>query len=432
MDMVCTKTNDSKHNFNKDPLELIIDVDKNIMEANETTLGADNGIGLVTSMLVAEKLSNNKENIFDNRALYLLFTADEESGLEGAQHLQKYPFLPQKAYVINVDSEIYSEICGASAGASDSHITFELNHEFHESSLLIPPEFYFLIPSTWNMYTLKIYGLKGGHSGVDIHKGAGNAIKMITYILANLRNLSQDNLKIHNIEGGNAHNAIPIESSCTFSIDNKYNIYEIVVKQIESIKTRFNEDKVEYSLLKLSNTDYKLYQNSDKIIDILMLLDQGIIHMNPYSEGCVDTSTNIGTVKTIDNKIVINCLSRSSNENSLKEYYHKMELICKLYNATIDDFEHYPGWNPDWNTNITLKALKETYLNLYGKEARVYSCHAGLETSELQKIYPYWTSMSIGPTIQNAHTYHEYVELDTIEPFYQWLYHTVIKLVIDY
>lgn len=427
MDMVATKTEDSKHNFNTDPIEVIIE--GNIMRANKTTLGADNGISLVSSMLLAEDLAKNHEKFLENNCVYLLMTSDEEIGCGGAENLEMYPFLPEKAYVINIDSEVNGEVCCGSAGGSDCHITF-------------PSKRYYCTTKDYEAASLKFYSLKGGHSGLDIGKGQISAIKMLVNFFNRLKSMNIG-IKLVSISGGNAHNAIPICAEMNFLIKKDSLTEEIIVEYINEIKRRYDEQNIKYDFHKipLPKTSRKVGYISNRVMDILTILHQGITDMNPYNNACVESSTNIGIVKTIEAKsengfvdkdeqviVDINILSRSFDVAALKEQHYKLKVIAKMFKAKITDFTHYDGWSPDLSRDYILSVLKKTHRELFSKECEIKKVHAGLETSTLLVRYPKWECMSIGPSIHKAHTYEEYCEVDTIEPFYKWLRLCVLEL----
>lgn len=409
MDMVATKADTSTHNFNTDPIEVIIDSDNQIMKANQTTLGADNGIGLVTSMVLVEELL--KTNFFQDHTLYLLMTADEEIGCVGAENINSFPFLPHKAYMINVDSEVDGEICAGSTGGSDCHIVLpKTNVNLSESH---------------KCYQLTFNSFAGGHSGLNINDGRASAIKTLVHFIYQLRTYDPT-LAIHSFTGGNAHNAIPVSAEIVFlTVLNKDEILLSLENYVNDIRVRYNEQNIQTKL-----TDYQggVVPYSSQLIDILMILHQGIIDNNPHNKACVETSTNIGVVTTTSEGFDINILSRSSSESGMKEYHNVLECVGKLFNCAVTPFKMYSGWNPDWNQNYVLNILKQTYSELFGKSCHITKVHAGLETSILLAKYPEWICMSIGPSIIGAHTANEYCVLSTIQPFYLWLKTAVLTL----
>jgi dipeptidase D len=401
MDMVSVKSEDSKHIFDKDPIEIIEELD--IIRANKTTLGADNGIGLVCSLLVALKHTNSKIN------LYLLFTADEEAGLEGADNIGKYPFLPESALVINVDSEIPNQICGGSVGASETIITFPIVSDVLKN----------LITDETKLYSLSLSGFKGGHSGCDIHRGQYSAIKTMANILNTLR---KSKILIKMIFGGSAHNSIPEVCYCEFySLPiNEKKIQNIIA----SISTRYNETRIEYKLKeeKFTIPTHYIWSN---IIDFLMIANQGVLTLSHHSHESLETSNNIGLIRTNEKNVTVSCLTRGMTRDGLKTYYDELSVLARLTSAKISDFKYYDGWNPDWNKSGILKKLIESHEKLFKNKPKIYTAHAGLEASSLINKYPLWDTMSIGLDIRMAHTYREHIMIESIEPFYNWLLDTI-------
>lgn len=416
-DIVCEKSHDSKHDFAKDPIKLLIQGDK--LVADGTTLGADNGLALVASMVLAEQVSKNAK-FLEKATLYLLMTADEEIGLGGANNLGDYPFLPKTGYLLNVDSEVAGEVCGGSTGASDSHMTLEIKETpCDEKSFAL---------KTWK---LELRSFRGGHSGLDIHKGSANAIKVMAQILDEIRRTDQK-FGLQSINGGKAHNAIPIGCIVEFhSEKGETDIKKVVETVLANVKETYGEDKAEYFLVPEKPVTF--FTNTDKVIDLLLIVHHGIIHMNPFTTGCVYTSNNVGVVKTVQGKnemkvLDINCLARSDSENHMRNIHNVLSVIAKSFGATMTPFECYNGWSPVWSKSKTLTALKQAYKDLNGKEPRVYSVHAGTECSEICKKYPLWDAQSIGPQINNAHTPAENLIISSVEPFYDWMYQAVLIL----
>lgn len=430
MDMVVTKTKESKHNFKTDKIINLIKKDdqgRDIMYAEGTTLGADNGIGLTAAMTLFEKYKNDK-----SINLYCLFTADEEVGLQGAENIDPYPFLPNNAYVINVDSEYPHEICAGSAGGSICKLKYNL------------PQISQIPSKNYPIYTLELTGLKGGHSGIDINKGRANAIKILIQLLKSL------DVNVVKFEGGNATNAIAIYAKAQFT--RKYNetandeFFSKVNDLVSSLRSRYNEPNLSYNLIKHVNLDedpygdiniHKMY-DMNNIIEFLHILHTGIITMNPYNNDCVETSTNIGIVRIDDDTqdVYIEIMTRSGSIETMKEYHTVIETLAKIYRIKVDDVMFRTGWAPNWNKSNTLAQIKKAHDLLFGSDPakiyskpRVYSVHAGLECGNLMNRYPNWDIMSIGPEIHGAHTYDECIVLESIQPFYDWLDKTVELLI---
>lgn len=415
MDMAATKDLTSDHNFDTDPIEVI--VDNNIMYANKTTLGADNGVSLVTSMILIEEILENK-SFLQNNTIYLLFTCKEEVGCIGAEQIDPYPFLPNNAYILNLDSEVNGEVCAGSAGGSEAHITIPITQTKYD-----------IYGTT---YIFKLSSFKSGHSGLQINDGNANAIKVLANILheidvSDLIETHEGAFLIHRIDGGNAGNSIAGEASAEFSTTLRENrVLEIIESYISSVKARYNETSMTISIEKIIPEKIYDFIATQKTLNVLLLLHQGIIDMTHHNKKNVETSTNIGIVKTTDDSIDITCLTRSFTEQAMREYHTKLEVITNLVDVSCSEFTCYSSWSPSLHNNYVLKKLKKAHKELFGKECNVTVVHAGLELGILFKKYPGWTGMSIGPTIKDAHTSKEYCELDTIEHFYKWLKHTVL------
>ena len=410
MDMVCTKSDDSTHDFFKDPIEMV--QDGNILRANKTTLGADNGLSMVASLILLNELKDQLTT-----PVYLLMTADEEAGLEGAKLLDTTPFLPADAYILNVDSEVGGKICAGSCGAGACHIKIEAS----EASATVVPE-------GVACYKMEMVGFKGGHSGIDINSGRASAIKCMAEFLQEVAQESKC-FRLAELQGGNAHNAIPVKCMARFMVESTLDIQAKLQTYLTSIRGRFpTEDGVTASC-ETEKGCCGLSSFNDAL-KVLLSIRQGVVEMNSINPTCVETSNNIGVVKMVDKTIMdIECLFRSSNEASMRRVYSDISSAGK----NVTPFECYLGWYPDWNTCELLQTLIRSYAKLFHhaanyQPAAAYSVHAGLETSELMKRYPKWIGMSIGPDIKEAHTWQEYVLIDSIEPFYLWMRETVLML----
>jgi len=445
MDMVCAKNEDSKHDFTKDPIVFhyyfgdttkkiasiteinekfvqVMNVCKgDVLRGNGTTLGADNGIGLVSSMVLAEQMVES--GACPNINLYLLMTADEESGMQGIQNLSTDPsFLPENAFVINVDSEIENQICGGSVGGSECIITLE---KYYIERIGVST------PSNKVCYSLSLKGFLGGHSGCDIHLGQNSAIKTMGYILYQIKCINNFDIDLVEINGGSAHNAIPETCDSCFYIDptTEDKCREAINKNIKSVGIRYNEKNVTFTFEKVVDSSQKNSFVDNKLINLLMILHQGPISLSPYSEKCLSTSNNIGLIKTANDKMTISCLTRSSHTDGLREYYDQICAATEIVQlCAVSPFSCYEGWNPDWNTSVTMKKLTDAHQKLFGYVPHKYVAHAGLETSSLIRLFPKWDAMSIGPQIDHAHTPREQITMSSIMPFYDWLKETVFSM----
>lgn len=405
MDMVCASHPESKHNFNTDPIKIKIDHKNDTMYASNTTLGADNGIGLVCSMLVAEKYKGDND-------LYLLFTADEEIGLVGAENLSLK--LPKKAVVFNVDSEWADKICVGSVGG------FVTKFSLGGNTLMVPG----------CKNTIVLEGFRGGHSGVEIDKGGGNAIKEMFRLLNRIEKKYNTKTKIIDIKGGEAQNSIPRSCVCSFTTSRRLDdtVGAFINCEVEKIKKEYNEPKIicNYSV---DNSDtVGILEDSDQLAELINLTHHGPLSMNPYISNSLRSSTNIGTVSVKDGVIEVCCLSRSIDREVSEEYYGRLKQIASRLDVKINEFDFKSGWNSDIHNSDCLKVLKKAYAEKHGKEPPIYTIHAGLECGILKEKFPDWDIMSFGPEIVDAHTFNEHIVLSTIQPFYEWLFDAVIFL----
>jgi len=421
MDMVCVKSEESTHDFTKDPIEFVFDGD--ILKANGTTLGADNGISLVASLVLAEELVKSDSTSKVN--LYLLFTADEESGMLGVSELSTDPsFLPENAFVINVDSEIEHKVCAGSVGASETIITAE---KYYQATMMgdVNP----LLNNT--CYSLSLKGFTGGHSGCDIHRGQYSSVKAMAHILYNVKSIKNNRFSLFEINAGSAHNAIPESCASRFCMNpvNEEKCREIINGVMKSAGDRYNEKNVTFTFEKVTDGLPRESVIGNELINLLMVLHQGPLSLSPFSLGNLSTSNNIGIIKTEADTITINCLTRSSSTGGLKEYYDQISAACEMVPlCSVNEFSCYEGWAPDWNSSTTLAHLKKAHQKLFGYECNPYVAHAGLELSTLVAKFPQWDAMSIGPQIDKAHTFKEQITVSSILPFYDWLYETVKQI----
>jgi len=384
VDMVCEKKSDSSHDFAKDPITLIFEDD--IIRAKDTTLGADNGIGVAMMLTLAEDVE-----ILSKIDLELLFTTDEETGLNGAKSL-KEGYLKSK-YMINLDSENDSEITIGCAGGRDINGYKRLNYQNSNRE---------------NTFEITVDGLFGGHSGIDIDKGRLNAIKVLAHILQNI-----DDIEIVNIFGGTRHNVIPVSAKCVFNSNRLQNyIKELIYSKIASFKEIEKGIKIECNTL-----DYSFQvidnKNSMSIIDILLKLPFGSLEKD--STGVI-TSSNLAKVKIENNEIFILLSIRSSNATSKENLSANIFNIFKSSGFECFSENDYPAWQPDYSSHL-LSVAKSTYPE---DDVAVKVVHAGLECGIIKDKYPQVDVISIGPNIRYAHSVNENVSISSIDKVYNW------------
>ena len=422
MDMVCEKNQSITHDFGKDPLILKIEKidDDNWLTAEGTTLGADNGVGICYLLTLLKKIQRGDLN-FDSLALDLLFTIDEEQGLRGAFKIDDN-FI-DGSFLINLDSEEDDTVTIGCAGGKVTFYYIKVNkinvNQIDEN--LIPVK-------------ISISGLRGGHSGVDIHLGRGNALKILGEILWKLNNKYQ--IHICSIEGGNRTNAIPREASTIFYIENE-NFLEID----SYIKSIFTDSKIifeniepnlELSIQKLENYENKeilVKKIQDKLLNVIYLIPNGSLSMHPRITGLVFTSNNLGTISTRKNDIEIKLSQRSLSEYFKKVIWEKLKIIFDLsdleFTFSIDS--EYPGWNPNFQSNL-LSKCKETYMEMVNENLKIKAIHAGLECGILKEKFPQLEMISIGPTIEGAHSPDERLLIKSVEKVWNFLIKLLTKL----
>ena len=400
LDMVCEKNKDKVHNFEKDPLELV--VNGNYLMANGTTLGADNGIAVATNLALME----DKSAV--HGPLEFLFTVDEETGLTGANNLQ--PGFVASKILMNLDSEEEGELY---VGCSGGKNTMGIWKTAYES---ISPKY---APAL-----VKVKGLKGGHSGLEIDKGRGNSLKLLNRVLIELDKLG---VRVSTLEGGNKSNAIPREAEAIVYVPNKkLNDASAVVSQYNSIlREELSTVEPDLAILieevkgkKKGKVLKKAIQK--KILQTLSALPHGVMKMSADIRGLVETSTNVAIIKTDVKSVTLITSQRSSVASEIDEIVHTVASILQLGGADIETSDGYPGWKPNMDSKI-LKIARETYKDLTGKKPEVKAIHAGLECGIIGEKYPGIDMVSFGPTLEGVHSPDEKMHIDTVEKFWNFL-----------
>jgi dipeptidase D len=399
MDMVCEKNSDVAHDFSKDPIKLKLIGD--ILTADGTTLGADNGIGLAISLAILE------DNTLKHGPIEALFTIDEETGLTGAFAMESNMLTGN--ILLNLDSEDFGVLTVGCAGGGDTKIQLPIKTQS--------------INGNMESLTVKISGLRGGHSGVDIHEQRGNAIKLLSRMLWE----TGEDFKFYltEIKGGDKHNAIPREAYAKISIEksdkNKFistlkgeekNIFE----EIKPIDPKFRLE-VE-NIGKLSTTLTK--DSQGKLLNLLHGLPHGIDKMSYDIPDLVETSTNLATVSINKNEAVIDLSTRSSIKTALQDLRDRIHAVAELSGAKVTEEKPYPGWKPNLNSNI-LKLSKKIFKDMYNEEPKVEAIHAGLECGIIGEKFPGMDMISIGPTVKYPHSPEEQLHVSTVDKFYKYV-----------
>ncbi len=411
LDMVCQTAPDSKADCEKD--SLIILTDGKLVYAEGTSLGADNGIGIVLGLaaLIDEELEHGP--------LEVLLTVDEETGMTGALRMKKGFFTGD--YLLNLDSEVLGEITISSAGGGDTILT-------------IPVEK--ISVKGWKGIRLEISELLGGHSGMEIDKRRLNAIKVgvdaLTKVQDYLEKQEEKNAKLllSNISGGTVLNAIPGEFTCDFLVPkgNKAMVLKVLnhwKRTAGSMMKEFEPKiKIEISEIKLKDAKGFSAEQTADICSLISELHHGVISMSSEIEGLVQTSNNLAVVKTLADRVEISVSTRSSVDEKLNEAREKIKILGESLGAEVSLTETYPGWKPDLDSPF-LKMVKENYEEVLGKEVKLEALHAGLECGMFLKLNPKLSVSSIGPTIKNVHTTEEYVEVESVAIIWE-----VVKKII--
>ena len=401
VDMVCEKNGDVVHDFDNDPIETIIDGDW--VKANGTTLGADNGVGVATQLAVLAS-----DNIAHGK-IEALFTVDEETGLTGANSLEK-DFITGDI-LINLDTEEEGEIYIGCAGGKGTKAYFEYKEK--ES-----PRKYF-----W--FKVQVKGLRGGHSGSDIDKGLGNANKILNRFLHSLLG-KKYGMRLSQIGGGNLHNAIAREAFAVVGVKEQYredvraklNIFLAEV-QNEYKHTEPNLDILLESAQMPSNVIKKGV--TERLILAISACPHGVIGMSRDIEGLVETSTNLASVKMLEDQVIeVGTSQRSSIESKKFDIVNTVSSVFELAGAKVTHSEGYPGWQPNPSSKI-LNLAQQEYRKLYNKEAKVKAIHAGLECGLFLEKYPNLDMISIGPDMTDVHSPDEKMKISSVPKFWDFL-----------
>jgi dipeptidase D len=408
LDMVCEKNKDVAHDFLKDPIELVRR--DNVLMANGTTLGADNGIGVATNLAIMEDRS------LEHGPLEFLFTVDEETGLTGASNLSA-DFLESRV-LLNLDSEEEGELFVGCAGGKDTLGIWTVHFDKAPENLVA--------------VQIKVAGLKGGHSGLEIDKGRGNAIKIMNRTLLAL---SAAGIRLSSIEGGNKHNAIPRECDSVLLMPPRKlkRARKIVGEFNATVKAEFAvvEPDLIISLEEMNENNERLVMRKGeqrKILRAISALPHGTIKMSAEIPGLVETSTNLAVIQTLKNSIRIATSQRSSVASEILEIADTVSSVFELGGASVESSDGYPGWQPNMDSPI-LQTAKSSYRSLYGKDPEVKAIHAGLECGVIGERIPGMDMVSFGPTLEGVHSPDEKIHIDTVEKFWRFLLE-ILKNVI--
>lgn len=399
MDMVGEKDASTDHNWDKDPIKPYID--GNWVRAKDTTLGADDGIGIAAQLAVLSDPGIKTGQV------ECLFTVDEETGMTGAIELEKNFF--KSRILLNLDSEDEGELFIGCAGGIDTVAEIPYTTEPVKNDSIA--------------YNLEITGLQGGHSGDEIHKGFANSVKLMTRLLLTLT--EKYNVRISYFNGGNLRNAIPREAFASVTCEKNYadSIPGEVDSFLNEVKEKYSDTEPGISIKAIKTDVPGTLIDKNTHASLLGALDKcphGVIAWSEDMEGLVETSTNLASVKFIDDHIKIVTSQRSSVESAKKEISGRINKIFSVNNANVFHSDGYPGWKPDTNSEI-LAITASSYRSLFKTEPVVRAIHAGLECGLILEKYPGLDMISFGPTILGAHTPQERLDIKTTKKFWDLL-----------
>lgn len=404
LDMVHQKNGDTIFDFETQGIQMIIANDW--VKAKGTTLGADNGLGVAAIMALLESSD------IPHPAFEALFTIDEETGMTGAMGLEGGVLHGE--ILLNLDTEEDDEIAIGCAGGIDVTANCSYNEE--------------AVPQAVEAYEIHVTGLNGGHSGMDIHKGLGNANKIMNRLL--YHTALKYTVRISTIDGGSLRNAIPRESTAKIVVDkSQASGFEDDFKGLAAIiknELQFLEPKLVIVLETCEPPKMVMEPGSqEKLLKSLYAAHNGVYAMSASIPDLVETSNNIAKVTVNNGNVIIGCLTRSSVDSAKMDLAHALRSTFELAGCEVTFDGNYPGWQPDPSSAI-LEVLKGKYETLFNQKPRVMACHAGLECGILGQNYPDMDMISFGPTIRGAHSPDERVGISSVQKFWKFLL-TVLK-----
>jgi dipeptidase D len=392
VDMVCEKNAGTKHDFTRDPIAMVIEGDW--VTAEGTTLGADNGIGVAMGLALAD-------TDLPHGPVEVLLTIDEETGLTGAANLLPGWFASRR--MINLDSEEDTAVFVGCAGGRDS--VFTVTNRFAKA------------PATTVGRKITLSGLLGGHSGLDIHRGRGNANVLLARALHAA--VAKMPVRIVSFDGGSKRNAIPREAVAVVAVaENRAREFKQLV---DALLTRAKaeelvgaDDGFAWKLSPAKADRCWSAEASARLLDLLVAIPNGVLAMSRALPGLVETSSNLGVVQTDSGAATITCCSRSSVMSSLDHLAGRHVAIATLAGCAVEQPEGYPGWQPCLDSPL-LKTTTARYAKLFGREPELMAVHAGLECGLFTRKYPDLDIVSFGPNIHGAHSPDEKVQISSVQ-----------------
>ena len=401
LDMVHQKNETTVFDFDQEGIKMRIDGDWILAEG--TTLGADNGIGVAAIMALLQS------NDIAHPSLEALFTIDEETGMTGAKELDGS--LLNGKILLNLDTEDDDELSIGCAGGIDTNTTYT----YQETS----------IHNGWEVLKIKLRGLLGGHSGMDIDKGRGNANKWMARLLWELKQTSP--IQLISFDGGSLRNAIPREATCRIAVANSAEAREKLLQTIAHIKQEYSSIEPEHTFeieSVVSSGDAMIDADCTKILNTLCAVHNGVFRMSPQIKDLVEASSSLARVIIHEGKFTTQSLQRSSVESTKTEVSMAIRSAFENMGATVEQGGDYPGWEPNRNSSI-LRVMENLYKQLFNEAPHVKACHAGLECGILGKHLPGVEMISFGPNIRAAHSPDEKVQISSVQKFWSYLLETL-------
>ncbi|MBE3653285.1 aminoacyl-histidine dipeptidase [Vibrio navarrensis] len=396
IDMVPQKNEDTDHDFTRDPIQPYIDGEW--ITAKGTTLGADNGIGMASCLAV---LASSE---IKHGPLEVLLTIDEEAGMTGAFGLEAGWL--EGEILLNTDSEQEGEVYMGCAGGINAELFFDIQRE--------------ALPQGYVARQLILKGLKGGHSGCDIHTGRGNANKLMARFLAGHAN--ELDMRLIEFRGGSLRNAIPREAFVTVALPEENlsklaKLFEFYTELLKSELGKVETNLVTFNQEASSDAQVLVMADQQRLIAALNACPNGVMRMSDEIEGVVETSLNVGVIKTEENKVSVLCLVRSLIDSGRTQVESMLKSVAELAGARIELSGAYPGWKPDADSEI-MAIFRDMYQGIYGHKPNIMVIHAGLECGLFKKPYPHMDMVSFGPTIKFPHSPDEKVKIDTVQLYW--------------
>jgi dipeptidase D len=406
LDMVHQKNSSTVFDFETQGIEMIVDGDW--VKANGTTLGADNGIGVASIMAVLSS------STISHPAIEAMFTIDEETGMTGAMHLDPSNFSGK--ILLNLDTEDDDELSIGCAGGIDTNTKFNYKTE--------------KVNADSKVIEIVVNGLLGGHSGMDIDKGRGNANKIMNRILYHL--ISMIDFQLISLDGGSLRNAIPRESVAVIAV--KSNDLAFFSAELEKISTILKEEfktielKLAVSSKEIESEELAVDKAEVlKIINTIYSVFNGVFRMSPDFEGLVETSSSLARVIVKDGEFITQSLQRSSVESTKDDVANSIRSSFELAGCSVVQNGDYPGWQPNTDSEI-LSLMTEIYREQFKEEPKVKACHAGLECGILLKHLPDVDMISFGPNIRAPHSPDEKVQISSVQKFWSYYLETLKRI----